>query len=136
MAKKRLTVKQQKFIDAYAGNATEAARIAGYKGDNSTLRSIGAQNLTKLNIQEAIQERQQKENDALIATRQDREKLLTEFMNDEGLFPKDRMRAIELLGKMNGDFLERRDITNSDGSMKPVKEITFIPYDPEDSDDS
>ena len=55
----RLTPKQEAFIDYYiqTGNATEAARLAGYRAKReSTMRSIGAENLTKLDAQ--IQARQ------------------------------------------------------------------------------
>jgi phage terminase small subunit len=49
-----LTLKQQRFADAYVGeakgNATKAAQIAGYKGTNETLRYVGCENLTKPNI--------------------------------------------------------------------------------------
>ena len=56
-----LTTKQQKFVDAYiatSGNGAESARRAGYKGSEETLRAIAAQNLTKLNVGQAIRERQ------------------------------------------------------------------------------
>ncbi|MBM3149599.1 MAG: terminase small subunit, partial [Chloroflexi bacterium] len=55
----KLTDKQRLFVEAYleCWNATEAARQAGYKGNYATLRTIGCQNLTKLNIREQISER-------------------------------------------------------------------------------
>ena len=65
--KKKLTVKQQRFADFFieSGNAAEAARLAGYSV--KTARAVGAENLTKPNITEYIQERidsQNKENAA------------------------------------------------------------------------
>lgn len=56
-----LTIKQQKFVDAYMatnGNGVESARQAGYKGDDRTLRNVASENLTKPNIGQAIRERQ------------------------------------------------------------------------------
>lgn len=53
----KLTGKQQVFIDSYLSNgfnATEAARHAGYKGNDVTLASIGYQNLRKLQIASEI----------------------------------------------------------------------------------
>ncbi|MHC4705447.1 MAG: terminase small subunit [Planctomycetota bacterium] len=41
MAEKKLTGKQAAFVEAYIqcnGNATAAAKAAGYKGNNATLR--------------------------------------------------------------------------------------------------
>lgn len=53
-----LTGKQHAFILAYLGeakfNATEAARRAGYKGNDVTLGQVGAENLKKPQIAEAI----------------------------------------------------------------------------------
>lgn len=50
MSKDVLTEKQKRFIDFYieTGNATEAARKAGYKGKN--LNRIGSENLSKLDF--------------------------------------------------------------------------------------
>lgn len=47
------------FVEYYiqSWNATEAARKAGYNGSYATLRSIGSQNLTKLNIKAEISKR-------------------------------------------------------------------------------
>ena len=48
------------FIDKYLEldfNGTEAARRAGYKGDDNTLASIASQNLRKLKIRQRIEQR-------------------------------------------------------------------------------
>lgn len=52
----KLTLKQQAFVAEYlkCGNATEAARRAGYKGSVKTLKSIGTENLSKPLIKGAI----------------------------------------------------------------------------------
>lgn len=56
----KLTRKQQLFVEAYRGqargNATEAARLAGYKGNDVVLAQVGAENLKKPQIAEAIAE--------------------------------------------------------------------------------
>lgn len=53
-----LTGKQLAFVNAYLGNAkfnaTEAARIAGYKGNDVTIRNVAKENLTKPYIKKAI----------------------------------------------------------------------------------
>lgn len=54
---KKLNARQKKFVAVYLEtyNATQAAKEAGYKGkSDSVFRSIGSQNLTKLNIKEEI----------------------------------------------------------------------------------
>ena len=53
----KLTHKQQLFVDHYienGGNGTAAAREAGYKGSDNTLKSIAQENLTKPDIKTAI----------------------------------------------------------------------------------
>lgn len=54
--KRKLTPKQQRFADEYikSGNAADAARKAGYS--KQTARTVGQQNLTKLDIKEYIDE--------------------------------------------------------------------------------
>lgn len=51
-----LTDKQKKFIDAYliSLNATKAARVAGYGGNDNTLGVIGHNNLRKVKIRKEI----------------------------------------------------------------------------------
>ena len=63
-----LTPKQKAFADCYieCGNATEAARKAGYS--EKTSRSIGAENLTKPDISAYIAERMQAKNEARVAS--------------------------------------------------------------------
>jgi len=58
MAKRNLTAKQRLFVAHYLDtlNAKEAAKRAGYKGNDATLRSVGSENLTKPNILEPIEE--------------------------------------------------------------------------------
>lgn len=100
-----LTPKQKKFIEAYSGNATEAALKAGYSP--KTAYSIGQENLKKPEIQKAIQEREKENIDFLIAVREERLKFWTQIMRDNLSEMKDRLRASELLGKASGDFIEK-----------------------------
>lgn len=58
-----LTPKQQLFVESYISNglnATQAARQAGYNGDDGTIRAIASQNLTKLNVKAAVEREQAK----------------------------------------------------------------------------
>jgi phage terminase small subunit len=58
---KKLTQKQKKFADSYieSGNATKAAKKAYKPSNDASARSIGSQNLTKLNIQDYLEEQAQ-----------------------------------------------------------------------------
>lgn len=61
MTENKLTGKQQAFIDNYTdssndtySNGYESAKVAGYKGNDNTLRAIASENLTKPNVKQAI----------------------------------------------------------------------------------
>lgn len=119
-----LTEKQRRFVEAYmgeaAGNATEAARIAGYTGDDVTLRVTAHENLTKPNIREAIESRI--DADPLVATRFDRQRFWSRVMagkeldGDKPAQMRDRLKASELLARSQGDFVERVEHTGKDGA--------------------
>ena len=108
-----LTPKQKAFVEAYAGNATEAAIKAGYSP--KTARSIGQENLTKPDIIRAIKERETERLRPAIASREERQRFWTRIMNDAGEETRDRLRASELLGKSNGDFLDRVELGGAGG---------------------
>lgn len=63
----KLTPKQKAFADEYlkCGNATEAAKKAGYNAKSA--RQIGTENLSKPSISEYIAERQKQIDDSRIA---------------------------------------------------------------------
>jgi len=104
---KKLTLKQQRFVDAYMGeakgNATQAARMAGYRGNAVTLGVVGAENLGKLQIKEAIEKRQA--DDPLVLDRIRRLQILSAWVENPKLDTMHRLRAIEILCRACGDFL-------------------------------
>lgn len=108
-----LTAKQRRFVEAYDGNATEAAIAAGYS--RRTAKAIGSENLTKPDIAEAIREREKKRNDSLIWSREQRQKFWSQVANDPEQDMRDRLRASELLGKSECDFSDRLKL---DGSVE------------------
>ncbi|EPP15862.1 phage terminase small subunit [Megasphaera sp. BL7] len=79
----KLTLKQKRFVDAYieTGNATEAARMAGYS--KKTANRIGTENLSKLVIRRAIQERLDAMEAAKTATPEEVMQHLTAAMRGE-----------------------------------------------------
>ena len=117
----KLTPKQRLFVQYYCGNATDAARLAGYKGNDNTLSIVGFENLRKPNVQAAIQARQEMEERPEVANRKDRQKFWSEVMSSAEVDMKDRLKASELLGKSEGDFLDR--IKLSGDATEPVRFI-------------
>ena len=61
-----LTMKQTLFVEAFlrCSNATEAARRAGYSGNDNTLASIASENLRKPKVLEFLKRRLKKESAA------------------------------------------------------------------------
>lgn len=104
---KRLTTKQLRFIAFYAGNAADAARRAGYQGTDDSLSTCGRKLLADPRIAEAIRARQEAEDAPHIASRQERQAFWTRTMKNVQAALSDRLRASELLGKSEGDFIER-----------------------------
>ncbi len=101
-----LTPRQRKFIAVYAGNGTEAARLAGYNGSDNVLAQVARENLRKPQIALALKEREAKEVRPLIADRQERQALWTRAMRGEEEVGPDRLKAAELLGRSEADFTD------------------------------
>ena len=80
---KELTSRQKAFADYYLelGNATEAARRAGYKGNN--LNRVASENLTKLGKKQYIEERQKQIDSKRIATIEEVMRFYTAVMRGE-----------------------------------------------------
>ena len=112
MDNKKLTPKQKAFADYYIelGNATEAARRAGYKKPNVQ----GSQNLEKLSVKSYIEERIKVLDEKWIAKGEEVLQYLTKVMRGEekdqfGLDAslQDRTKAAELLGKRYRLFVDK-----------------------------
>lgn len=104
-----LTPKQRKFVDAYSGNGTEAARTAGYRGSEAVLAQVAHENMRKPGIAEAISARELGRRDKLIATREERQAFWSSLMRDGGRDGFERLKASELLGKSEADFTDKTE---------------------------
>ncbi|CAF1852336.1 terminase small subunit [Bacillus subtilis] len=125
----KLTEKQKRFADFYIelGNATEAARKAGYS--KKTAKSIGQENLTKPDIKSYIKEQLDAKDAERIASQDEILEFLTAVMRgekteqipvgigegaqeleDKDPYLKDRVKAAELLGKRHGMWTEKVDM--------------------------
>ncbi|MDH6596494.1 terminase small subunit [Bacillus aerius] len=130
----KLTEKQNRFADYYIelGNATEAARKAGYS--SKTAKSIGQENLTKPDIKSYIKERLDEKDAERIASQDEILEFLTAVMRGEkteqipvGLgegaqqledkdpYLKDRVKAAELLGKRHSMWTDKVDMVGNVG---------------------
>lgn len=119
-----LTEKQRRFCEEYAangGNALAAAKASGYKQPNQQ----SSENLEKPSIKSALEALRKETTSKAICTREERQAFWTAIMRDAGEKTTDRLKASELMGKSQADFLDRVDHSNSDGSMKSV-EVVFV----------
>ncbi len=107
MPSQQFTPKQQRFIEFYDGNGTEAARKAGYTGSAKVLGITAARLLGNARILDAVQRREIKENRPKIAARLHRQEFWTKVMLDPRQDMRERLRASELLGRSEADFTEK-----------------------------
>ena len=138
----KLTQKQRRFIDEYiiSGNATQAAIKAGYS--KKTAAVTATENLRKPNIKAEIQARNAEIQSEKTADMTEVMEYLTSVMRGEqtesvatskGVFSgvevsaKDRIKAAELIGKRNGAWTDKKELT---GDLKI--DIGVGDYDDED----
>jgi phage terminase small subunit len=112
--------KQRRFVEYYTGvsqgSATDAARRAGYAHPDRQ----GPRLLRNVVIAECLAQASAEVRSTAIATREERQEFLTAMMRgEEPGEPKDRIKATEILGKMQGDFIERHHVT-TDGPLVSV----------------
>jgi phage terminase small subunit len=111
-----LSLKQQKFIDAYLGaangNGTKAAQLAGYKGSPQTLKAVASENLAKPNLAREIQKR--------LKTAMTGDEVLQELSDlasadcDEPVRVSDKLKALELMGKNHKLFTDKVETNEPD----------------------
>ena len=111
----KLTTRQQRFVDAYDGNATAAALAAGYS--KRTAQRMGSENLSKPLVAEAIRARERERASPVIATREERQAFWTATMRNVKAEMRDRLKASELLGKSEADFVDRVEASGTGGAL-------------------
>ena len=106
-----LTEKQRRFCEAFSANggrAGPAAEEAGYGKPGPE----GTRLLRNANVSIALERLRESTTSQAIATREERQSFWTAMMRgEEPGEPKDRLKASELLGRSQGDFIDRVDAT-------------------------
>lgn len=147
---KPLTKRERLFVAAFDGDIAQTMRLAGYVGHDSTLEQKGKELLKQPNIQYAIRKRAEIEErtNQLILTREERLVLLSAIARNadphaieekdsygnikdpENIPMAQRLKAIELLGKAQGDFSEtlniNHNVTISDLILRSFQDDTPI----------
>lgn len=116
-----MTPRQQKFAEYYAesGNIVQAALRAGYS--ESYANSRAHELLEHVGVAEYIRKigSAQQENRILSATK--RQEILSSLATDPDNEPKDRIRAIDTLNKMTGEYTMRVD-----ASVQPSAKLADV----------
>lgn len=105
-----LNARQQAFVESYTGNATDAARKAGYTGTDEALAVTGSRLLRNPKVREALEARQARATKRRIATLDEMQAWWTASMEDTTLEMPARLKASELLGRSMAAFIERRQV--------------------------
>lgn len=100
-----------------AGNGTESARRAGYKGTPNALGVQANALLRNPKVRAMIDERVKA--DKRVLTREELQQFWTETVKDVGLEMRDRLSASKLLGQSRGEFIARVELdANVGGALK------------------
>jgi hypothetical protein len=135
-----LTKRHRLFVEAYVGDVISAMVAAGFTGTPEYLKQEGDKLLSNELILNAIKERSRymAKTFQVVADREERKATLTALMRNEDPHWKEekdqagipvptpnipvatRLKAIELLGKAEGDFTEHLHITGNIGITELV----------------
>ena len=127
MDQKKMSERQRLFIKFYIDghNAASAARKAGYSGASAT--TTGYKLLKRADIRAEIARLEQKVADSVDSTRilsaiEVRQRLSE--IADTADKPQDRIRALELLGKIMGMFVDRSEVLSIEATPDNIKALT------------
>lgn len=122
---KRLTLKQQRFVDAYiqsGGDCAQAVIAAGYKTKSrQSMHTIACENLKKplirlelerqgykdcglIHSDAIVEARKIDERDNRVSSRQERAAFLTSVFEDTSQIIGARLKAADMLNRMYGDY--------------------------------
>ena len=120
-----LNERERKFVEHFmaSGNATRAAAEAGYS--RKTASQLGYRLLRNVQIQQAIAARV--EHDPAVWSREQRQRFWTAVASAAPGYAKaslkDRLRASELLGKSQADFIERHELNAGASLVELLAEV-------------
>lgn len=121
MALPKLTAKQTKFVHEYLVdlNATQAVIRAGYKMTDAAAAVQGSKLLRNAKVQEAIQEAREAHEKATMYDANWIMAQIAKIAEDEDQAARDRLKALELMGKRYGIWEKRQE---EDAGVKVIFE--------------
>jgi len=120
----KLNARQKSFCEFYvaSGNATESAIKARYS--EKTARSIGQRLLTNVDIKKYIKELQEKAKESRILTAREKREWLSEVIKNGNEKLQDRLKALDILNKMDGDYVEKVQLSGEVKTSNPFEGLT------------
>ena len=109
IVKDKLNARQKKFAEYYvqSGNIVQSAIKAGYSENYANARAYEL--LENVGVSEYIRELSEKLKNERIMTAKDRQVLLSDIARDDENEPNDRIKAIDTLNKMTGEYTVKVD---------------------------
>ena len=99
------------------GNATQAYKNAGYKvRSDNTAAVCAAKLLRNTKVQSRIAELREELDSQKIMDATERRELLTQFARDDDTNKTDRLKAMDLLNKMDGVYINKTQVSGVDGA--------------------
>lgn len=113
--------RQKKFAEYYAqsGNTVQSAIKAGYSEKYANARAY--EMLGKVGVAEYIRELSEKVQNERIMTAKERQVLLSDIAKDGGNDPADRIRAVDTLNKMTGEY-----VAKIQAEVKPSEKLSDV----------
>ena len=107
--KDKLNARQRKFAEYYAqsGNTVQSAIMAGYSENYANARAYEL--LENVGVAKYIKELSDKLKDERIMSAKDRQVALSDIARNDGQDTSDRIRAIDTLNKMTGEYTVKVD---------------------------
>lgn len=107
----KLNPRQKKFAEFYAqnGNIVQSAIQAGYSENYANANACKL--LENVRVSEYLRELTEKVKDKRILTAKDRQIMLSDIARDEVNLAADRIRAVDTLNKMTGEYTVKVDTT-------------------------
>jgi phage terminase small subunit len=122
-----VTIEEKRIIKAFDGNPVSTARTLGIKPDVVRKAIAIPQIAEKIRTRHDNIYNKPAIMETAVATRQERQKFWTDLMHDVTAAMGDRIKASELLGKSEGDFLDRVEHTGQTQSIIQIVPVGFQP---------
>lgn len=116
-----MTPRQRKFAEHYAatGNVVQSAVAAGYSENYANGRAYEL--LENVGVASYLREITEKAQDERIMTAKARQVLLSDLARDPEQAAADRIRAIDTLNKMTGEYVTKTELVATlDGEMSKL----------------